>query len=429
MRRKRLETVSLPNNTYESTGNNVTIVIREAEETKAIVNDAEGKELDKETAMDDDGTPSISETISPSVISVKENDKDLINALPIQDYLLSSEDDEENQEKEEEGAIATVAKEEEKPKTEMEKNGEKMEQHEKDDDDDEEDDVKMGSSKLLEKIMAGNRIVDELDALRRKKALKRPLTLTHGRMDQQPSSSSHHQGGVSSSSKSRKGSSSSKSRQGGAVSSSSSKPRQVDFSSSKSVHAESTSSKPRQGDFSSSKSVHAESTSSKPAEAESSSSQPPQGERTSSQPIQGESSSSKPSQNDVHENGSTAKLPLPSDEKHQHEQRKRKLEKKDKRWAEGGKHETQTNFIINTLLSNCRKDRDDKECNYRKLREKFRCEIAGIIVHYLKPYLKETCKVARIQSIDDFNHLARKVSDKSRSLRSIELPPFRDDTD
>ncbi|TMW46477.1 hypothetical protein DOY81_008445, partial [Sarcophaga bullata] len=68
------------------------------------------------------------------------------------------------------------------------------------------------------------------------------------------------------------------------------------------------------------------------------------------------------------------------------EYKKRKLEKKEKRKPK------------------------EQDAKYRKHKEKFRCEIAGIIVHHLKPYCKDTCTVGRIQSNEDFNHLARKLT-------------------
>ncbi|XP_050329549.1 probable histone-lysine N-methyltransferase CG1716 [Bactrocera neohumeralis] len=52
----------------------------------------------------------------------------------------------------------------------------------------------------------------------------------------------------------------------------------------------------------------------------------------------------------------------------------------------------------------------DSDSKYRRTKEKFRCEIAGIIVQHLKPYRKESCTLARIQSDEDFNHLARKLT-------------------
>ncbi|XP_054727105.1 probable histone-lysine N-methyltransferase CG1716 [Anastrepha obliqua] len=52
----------------------------------------------------------------------------------------------------------------------------------------------------------------------------------------------------------------------------------------------------------------------------------------------------------------------------------------------------------------------DSDSKYRRNKEKFRCEIAGIIVQHLKPYRKESCAMGRIQSDEDFNHLARKLT-------------------
>ncbi|XP_017465977.1 PREDICTED: probable histone-lysine N-methyltransferase CG1716 isoform X1 [Rhagoletis zephyria] len=52
----------------------------------------------------------------------------------------------------------------------------------------------------------------------------------------------------------------------------------------------------------------------------------------------------------------------------------------------------------------------DSDSKYRRNKEKFRCEIAGIIVQHLKPYRKESCSMGRIQSNEDFNHLARKLT-------------------
>ncbi|XP_004536421.1 probable histone-lysine N-methyltransferase CG1716 [Ceratitis capitata] len=52
----------------------------------------------------------------------------------------------------------------------------------------------------------------------------------------------------------------------------------------------------------------------------------------------------------------------------------------------------------------------DTDSKYRRNKEKFRCEIAGIIVQHLKPYRKESCILGRIQSDEDFNHLARKLT-------------------
>lgn len=45
----------------------------------------------------------------------------------------------------------------------------------------------------------------------------------------------------------------------------------------------------------------------------------------------------------------------------------------------------------------------------RKIKDKFRSDISGVIVRHLKPYFSDTCEIGRITSHDDFKHLARKV--------------------
>lgn len=46
----------------------------------------------------------------------------------------------------------------------------------------------------------------------------------------------------------------------------------------------------------------------------------------------------------------------------------------------------------------------------KKIKEKFRGEIAGVIVQNLGAYRKDTCQNGRITNTEDFKHLARKVS-------------------
>lgn len=46
----------------------------------------------------------------------------------------------------------------------------------------------------------------------------------------------------------------------------------------------------------------------------------------------------------------------------------------------------------------------------RKIKEKFRGEIAGVIVQHLSAYRKDSCQTGRITNTEDFKHLARKVS-------------------
>lgn len=45
----------------------------------------------------------------------------------------------------------------------------------------------------------------------------------------------------------------------------------------------------------------------------------------------------------------------------------------------------------------------------RKIKDNFRLNMAGVIVHYLNPYRKPDCKMGRITNTEDFKHLARKV--------------------
>nr|XP_018916933.1 PREDICTED: histone-lysine N-methyltransferase SETD2-like [Bemisia tabaci]XP_018916934.1 PREDICTED: histone-lysine N-methyltransferase SETD2-like [Bemisia tabaci]XP_018916935.1 PREDICTED: histone-lysine N-methyltransferase SETD2-like [Bemisia tabaci]XP_018916936.1 PREDICTED: histone-lysine N-methyltransferase SETD2-like [Bemisia tabaci]XP_018916937.1 PREDICTED: histone-lysine N-methyltransferase SETD2-like [Bemisia tabaci]XP_018916938.1 PREDICTED: histone-lysine N-methyltransferase SETD2-lik len=46
----------------------------------------------------------------------------------------------------------------------------------------------------------------------------------------------------------------------------------------------------------------------------------------------------------------------------------------------------------------------------RKIKDQFRLNMAGVIVHYLNPYRKPDCKIGRISSNEDFKHLARKLT-------------------
>lgn len=45
----------------------------------------------------------------------------------------------------------------------------------------------------------------------------------------------------------------------------------------------------------------------------------------------------------------------------------------------------------------------------RKIKEKFRTDIAGVIVQHLTPYRRDSCQTGRISGDEDFKHLARKV--------------------
>lgn len=45
----------------------------------------------------------------------------------------------------------------------------------------------------------------------------------------------------------------------------------------------------------------------------------------------------------------------------------------------------------------------------KRIKDKFRAEIAGVIVQHLSPYRKENCQIGRITNNEDFKHLAKKV--------------------
>uniref|UniRef100_A0A1B6I2E0 Set2 Rpb1 interacting domain-containing protein n=2 Tax=Homalodisca liturata TaxID=320908 RepID=A0A1B6I2E0_9HEMI len=46
----------------------------------------------------------------------------------------------------------------------------------------------------------------------------------------------------------------------------------------------------------------------------------------------------------------------------------------------------------------------------RKIKDAFRLNMAGVIVHYLNAYRKPDCKFGKITNTDDFKHLARKLT-------------------
>lgn len=46
----------------------------------------------------------------------------------------------------------------------------------------------------------------------------------------------------------------------------------------------------------------------------------------------------------------------------------------------------------------------------KKIKELFRSKISSHIVHCLNPFRKPDCKLGRIQSTEDFKHLARKLT-------------------
>lgn len=55
----------------------------------------------------------------------------------------------------------------------------------------------------------------------------------------------------------------------------------------------------------------------------------------------------------------------------------------------------------------------------KRIKDKFRMNIAGVIVQHLSPYRKDSCRVGRIMSNDDFKHLARKVSEYRREMGRV----------
>lgn len=46
----------------------------------------------------------------------------------------------------------------------------------------------------------------------------------------------------------------------------------------------------------------------------------------------------------------------------------------------------------------------------KKIKDKFRTDIAGIIIQHLSFYKRESCKTGRITNDEDFKHLSKKVS-------------------
>lgn len=50
----------------------------------------------------------------------------------------------------------------------------------------------------------------------------------------------------------------------------------------------------------------------------------------------------------------------------------------------------------------------------RRIKDKFRANIAGVIVQHLSPYRRDSCPVGRITNNEDFKHLAKKVSQENR---------------
>lgn len=52
----------------------------------------------------------------------------------------------------------------------------------------------------------------------------------------------------------------------------------------------------------------------------------------------------------------------------------------------------------------------------RRIKDKFRANIAGVIVQHLSPYRRDSCPVGRITNNEDFKHLAKKVSGRRTTV-------------
>lgn len=52
----------------------------------------------------------------------------------------------------------------------------------------------------------------------------------------------------------------------------------------------------------------------------------------------------------------------------------------------------------------------------KRIKDKFRANIAGVIVQHLSPYRRDSCPVGRITNNEDFKHLAKKVSRATGNL-------------
>ncbi|XP_075214845.1 SET domain containing 2 [Lycorma delicatula] len=64
----------------------------------------------------------------------------------------------------------------------------------------------------------------------------------------------------------------------------------------------------------------------------------------------------------------------------------------------------------NKLKTSSKCEADTSSDPARKIKDNFRLNMAGVIVHYLNPYRKPDCKIGRITNTEDFKHLARKLT-------------------
>lgn len=99
-----------------------------------------------------------------------------------------------------------------------------------------------------------------------------------------------------------------------------------------------------------------------------------------------------------------------SDKKHYLEVReqikRQKAKQKEKMRSKRARSRSKTKSRSGT--SQC--EADTSSDPVRRIKDTFRLNMAGVIVHYLNPYRKPDCKIGRITNTEDFKHLARKVS-------------------
>ncbi|XP_037914848.1 probable histone-lysine N-methyltransferase CG1716 [Hermetia illucens] len=81
---------------------------------------------------------------------------------------------------------------------------------------------------------------------------------------------------------------------------------------------------------------------------------------------------------------------------------KKRMKMDEKKRAEGSKSDKS--------IKSRKTEAGSNKNTSRRAREKFRSDIAGIIVHHLTPYRRDSCHIGRITNNDDFKHLARKLT-------------------
>lgn len=99
-----------------------------------------------------------------------------------------------------------------------------------------------------------------------------------------------------------------------------------------------------------------------------------------------------------------------SDKKHYLEVReqikRQKAKQKEKMRSKKARSRSKTKSRSGT--SQC--EADTSSDPVRRIKDTFRLNMAGVIVHYLNPYRKPDCKIGRITNTEDFKHLARKLT-------------------